>query len=199
MWNMVDCPDESAKAESQVLASGNSFRFHSAERLVPLVHSVDDEFCVGRENRKHQLVLTVADQAMAGPSSIQFVAHEAVVDNLPCDPLKEGVCAFHTSDCVGGSTDKAFAEVVCQDRFLRLVCHHFNWGTGRLILWHSTGMVKKGPMISSKKAQHGRNGRRKLIWRAGLWRLRGCDTMPPWRKRRLTPWFVVVGPNGSRL
>jgi len=134
MWNMLDCPDVSAMAESQVLASGNSFRFHSAERLVPLVHSVEDDFCVRRDNRKHQLVLTVADQAMAGPNSTQFVAHEAVVDNLACDPLKEGVCAFHVSDCVGGSTDKAFAEVVCQDRFLRLVRHHFNWGTGRLIL-----------------------------------------------------------------
>ena len=71
---------------------------------------------------------------MAGPGSIQFVAHEAVVDNLVCDPLKEGVCEFHVVDCGGGSSGKAFPEVVCQDRFLRLVHHHFNWGTGRLIL-----------------------------------------------------------------
>ena len=134
MWNMLDCPDVSVLANSQVLASGNSFRFHSAERLVPLVHSVEDGFCLRRDHREHRLVLTVADQAMAGPNSIQYVAHEAVVDNLPFDPLQEGVCAFHISDCVGASTDKAFREVVCQDRFLRLVRHHFNWGTGRLIL-----------------------------------------------------------------
>eukprot|EP00974_Lingulodinium_polyedra_P019871 1921094-Lingulodinium_polyedra.AAC.1 len=70
---------------------------------------------------------------MVGPGSIEFTTHEAVVDRLPNDPLKEGVCAFHVVDCCGGSTDKAFPEVVCQDRFLRLVRHHFHWGTGRLI------------------------------------------------------------------
>ena len=86
MWSMLDCPDVSAKAGAEVSASGNSFRFHAAERLVPLVHSVEDDFLLGRNNCKHCLILTLADQAMAGPGSIQLVAHEAVVDNLVCDP-----------------------------------------------------------------------------------------------------------------
>ena len=118
MWSMLDCPDVNAQS-SHVLASGNSFRFHSSERLVPLVHSVEDDFRLRRNARKHRVVSAMADQAMAGPSSIRFVAHEAVVDNIAYDPLKEGVCTFHVSDCVGASVDKAFQEVLCQDRFLR--------------------------------------------------------------------------------
>ena len=134
VWNMLDAADVGAAPQSQALASGSSFRFHSAERLVPLVHSVEGEFKLSRDVREHRLVSTVADQAIAGPGSIRFVAHEAVVDNLLPDPLKEGVCAFHVVDCAGGASDKAFAEVEIQDRFLRLVRHHFNWGTGRVIL-----------------------------------------------------------------
>eukprot|EP00974_Lingulodinium_polyedra_P093319 9039286-Lingulodinium_polyedra.AAC.1 len=48
MWCMLDSPD--VGAHSQVLASGNSFRFHSAERLVPLVHATENEFRLRREN-----------------------------------------------------------------------------------------------------------------------------------------------------
>ena len=133
VWEMLDAVDVGAAAESP-LASGSSFRFHSAERLVPLVHSVELQFSIAPEVREHRVVLTVADQAMAGPGSIRFVEHEAVVDKLKHDPLKEGICAFHVVDCAGAMSDRAFPEVVCQDRFLRLLRHHFHWGTGRIIL-----------------------------------------------------------------
>ena len=95
---------------------------------------MEHAFAITRSVREHRLVLTVADQAMAGPGSIRFVEHEAVVDKLEHDALKEGVCAFHAVDCAGAGSDRAFPEVEYQDRFLRLVRHHFKWGTGRIIL-----------------------------------------------------------------
>ena len=117
------------------------------------MHSVEGEFKLSCDVREHRLVSTVADQAIAGPGSIRFVAHEAVVDNLLPDPLKEGVCAFHVVDCAGGASDKMFAEVVLQDRFLRLVRHHFNWGTGRVILRSiAEEWSKKADRLSSEAA-----------------------------------------------
>ena len=56
------------------------------------MRSVEGGFKLSRDVREHRLVSTVADQAIAGPGSIGFVAHEAVVDKLWPDPSKK-VCA----------------------------------------------------------------------------------------------------------
>ena len=59
VWYMLDAVDVGAAPQSQALASGSSFRFHSAERLVPLVHSVEDNFKLSRDVCEHRLFLTV--------------------------------------------------------------------------------------------------------------------------------------------
>ena len=56
VWNMLDAVDVGAAPQSQALASGSSFRFHSAERLVPFVHSVEGGFKLSRDVREHRLV-----------------------------------------------------------------------------------------------------------------------------------------------
>jgi len=62
------------------------------------------------------------------------VRYEATVDAAQLGPLEEGTCACHVVDCSGASVGKQFPEVARQDRFLRLLRHHFNFGAGKLML-----------------------------------------------------------------
>ena len=43
------------------------------------------------------------------------------------------MCKFHVTDGVGTNNDKQYEETVAFDRLLRLIRHHFGWGTGNLI------------------------------------------------------------------
>ena len=79
MWNMLDCPDVSALTNSQVLASGNSFRFHSAERLVPLVHSVEDGYVLDSVAESD---LTRAAESLGIPFRERGVDGPVVVSHL---------------------------------------------------------------------------------------------------------------------
>ena len=60
--------------------------------------------------------------------------HEAELDGDGFNVLREGVCAFHSSDNAAGACDRSFAEAMLHDKFLRLVHAGFAWGTGRFIL-----------------------------------------------------------------
>ena len=55
------------------------------------------------------------------------------MENLPVKPLAEGVCKFHITDGVGSNVDKLYGETSIFDRLLRLIRHHFAYGTGNLI------------------------------------------------------------------
>ena len=83
---------------------------------------------VFRDDRAYRLVLTVGDQAIQGPGSIQFTRKEREVDSLPPDPLTEAVCKFHIVDGAGGHVDSHFQETVIFDRLLRLIRCHLHSG-----------------------------------------------------------------------
>ena len=133
IWNIVDC----CPVEQCLLAVGSkrgNFRFHSAEQLVQLVHQREAVFKISKGDRARRVVRTVADGAIAGPNSAKFVKHECAVDGVAFNPLKEGVCAFHSADNAFAASDRQFPEARCHDCFLRLVRTSFAFGTGRLIL-----------------------------------------------------------------
>ncbi len=79
-------------------------------------------------------MLTVADQAIQGPGSVQFTTLERNLDGLPPDPLAEAVCKCHIADGAGCGVDKRYGETFVFDRLLRLIRRHFAFGTGDLIL-----------------------------------------------------------------
>ena len=107
------------------------------------VHDVEARYGFHRDDRAVRVVATVADQDIQGPGSIRFCEKERLVDNLPPDPLSEGICKFHISDGVGGAVDRAFLETITHHRLLRLVRRHFAWGTGKLIFSSNCSQVRK--------------------------------------------------------
>ena len=133
MYSLLGCPSLGGK-----LASGSStdrkevFRTHGASKLVELVHSCESRMRIHRLDRVLRLAMTMADGAIQGPGSIQLEAHEAAVDRR--ERLHEGVCQFHRLDGAGNLTDSLFPATSAFDRFLRLVCQRFRFGTGALIL-----------------------------------------------------------------
>ena len=75
-----------------------------------VVHAVEQSLGIARSDRAWRIACTVADQAIQGPGSTQFSAHECQVDGLPEDSLAVGVCKFHIVDGVGCRVDQRFAE-----------------------------------------------------------------------------------------
>ena len=110
------------------------FGFHKAKQLVKIVHDTEKSYHIYTRDRSLRLVITVADQAIQGPGSVQFSQEEARVDNVPEQPLGAGTCKFHIADGVGSAVDKRFRETSLFDQLLRLIRRHFAWGTGNLIL-----------------------------------------------------------------
>merc|ERR1711994_791046 len=74
----------------------------------------------------------MADGAIQGPGSTYFEEHEASVDRR--NKRHVGVCQFHRLDNAGGATDKQLKVTALYDRLLRLVRHHFGFGTGMVIM-----------------------------------------------------------------
>ena len=137
-WALLGCPCLeyiSEAASRQPLATGEQcFGFHKAKQLVKIVHSTEKSYHIQRLDRKMRLVVTVADQAIQGPGSVQFSREEARVDGVFEQPLGAGTCKFHIADGVGAGVDKRFRETTLFDQLLRLIRRHFAWGTGNLIL-----------------------------------------------------------------
>jgi hypothetical protein len=113
---------------------GQIFGAHKAPQMVRTVHALENSYCIHRDDRAVRLVLSVADQAIQGPGSIHFTAHERDVDALHTDSLSEAICKFHIADGVGDYVDRHFQETVLYDRLLRLLRRQFAFGTGKLIL-----------------------------------------------------------------
>ena len=111
---------------------GGSMRTHSAPKLVDLVHGCEARMHVRRDDRVLRLAMTMADGAIQGPGSTYFEEHEASVDRR--NKRHVGVCQFHRLDNAGGATDKQFKVTALYDRLLRLVRHHFGFGTGMVIM-----------------------------------------------------------------
>ena len=135
--HLLGCPvvEGAAMANgSNTLASGSNFRFHSADALVPLVHTVEARYGISTEGRRARLALTLGDGAICGPGSINFVRWESELEGDAYNGLREGPCAFHGSDNAFAECDRHFPEAILHDRFLRQVHSCFAWGTGRLIL-----------------------------------------------------------------
>ena len=145
-WELLGCPclekmcESAAAGGAKGAASGAAngagtsvCGFHKSPQMVQAVHGIEARYQIEREDRALRLVSCVGDQAIQGPGSIRFSEHERLVDNLPPDPLSEGICKFHVSDGVGGATDRAFRETIVYDQLLRLIRRHFAWGTGKLI------------------------------------------------------------------
>ena len=136
-WSVLDCWPVEQHIASRSLAvgsKGGNFRFHGAEQLVAITHKVEAAYRIAKADRMRRLVRTVADGAIAGPGSAQFVKQEALVDGLVHNPLKEGVCSFHAADNAFAVVDRQFPETCNHDCFLRMVKSAFGYGTGRLIL-----------------------------------------------------------------
>ena len=68
------------------------FRFHSAERLVRMVHAVENSLLLKTPDRRHRLAMTMADGAIQGPGSVGFEEEEAKVDRRHGLPV--GVASF---------------------------------------------------------------------------------------------------------
>ena len=104
-WSLLGCPcleytgkplapEDHARSAS---ASGSQhFGFHKAPQLVKAVHAVGQSLGIARSDRAWRIACTVADQAIQGPGSTQFSAHECQVDGLPEDSLAVCVCASST-------------------------------------------------------------------------------------------------------
>ena len=137
-WALLGCPCLEYipdAASGQPLATGEQcFGFHKAKQLVKIVHSTEKSYHIQRLDRKMRLVVTVADQAIQGPGSVQFSREEARIDGVVEQPLGAGTCKFHIADGVGAGVDKRFRETTLFDQLLRLIRRHFAWGTGNLIL-----------------------------------------------------------------
>ena len=112
----------------------NSASGFKAKQLVKIVHDTEKSYHIYARDRSLRLVITVADQAIQGPGSVQFSQEEARVDNVPEQPLGAGTCKSHIADGVGSAVDKRFRETSLFDQLLRLIRRHFAWGTGNLIL-----------------------------------------------------------------
>jgi hypothetical protein len=138
-WPLLDCPclENIQTSQDKGVAVGTVpkrwFGFHSAEQMIKVVHKVEKSFRIAQEDRAFRLLVTVADQAIQGEGSIRFTQKERSGDGLAHDPLGEGVCKFHVTDGVGTNNDKQYEEIGVFDRLLRLIRHHFGWGTGNLI------------------------------------------------------------------
>ena len=140
-WCLLGCPCLEANLGCANAANGaplnthgQIFGAHKAPQMVRTVHALEHSYAMHRDDRAVRLVLSVADQAIQGPGSIHFTAHERDVDALPGDALSEGICKFHIVDGVGDSVDRHYQETVLYDRLLRLLRRQFAFGTGKLIL-----------------------------------------------------------------
>jgi hypothetical protein len=139
-WALLGCPclehTEQASPDNSAAAvgAGPIFGFHKARQLIRAVHAVEATYHINKLDRGFRQVLTVADQAIQGPGSVQFTPLERKLDGLPPDPLAEAVCKFHIADGVGCGVDKRYGETFVFDRLLRLIRRHFAFGTGDLIL-----------------------------------------------------------------
>ena len=107
------------------------FTSHGAERLVALVHHAEAQFNFGDAVRRLRFALTVADGATEGPFSINFAHHEAKVMNVEYNHACSHSCEFHVEDHDGADTDMAFPLALGFDQLLRLVRHHFAFGSGK--------------------------------------------------------------------
>ena len=130
--NLNECKDSAGQAAANG-ATETFFGFHKSPQMVRTVHQLEATYGFHRDDRALRVVSTIADQAIQGPGSIRFSEQERLIDNLPPDPLSEGICRFHIADGVGGAVDRAFGETITYDRMLRLIRRHFAWGTGKLI------------------------------------------------------------------
>ena len=110
------------------------FGFHKARRMVGVVHALEAQYRINRDDRAARLAVTVADQAIQGHGSIRFTEEECRVDGLVVDPLSLGICKFHEVDWVGHCVASQFEECEIFDRLQRLLRRHFAFGTGKLIL-----------------------------------------------------------------
>ena len=108
------------------------FRFHSAEKLVRMVHAVENSVLLKPLDHRYRLAMTMADGAIQGPGSVGFEEEEAKVDKRHGLPV--GVCQCHRLDNAGSHADRQFPITLVYDRFLRLLRRSFGFGTGVLIL-----------------------------------------------------------------
>ena len=119
------------------------FRFHSAEKLVRMVHAVENSLLLKPPDRRHRLAMTMADGAIQGPGSVGFEREEAKVDKRHGLPV--GGCQFHRLDRAGYHADQQFPITLVYDRFLRLIRRSFGFGTGVLIFaGHGNGIRSFG-------------------------------------------------------
>ena len=86
------------------------FGFHKAAQIVQSVHQVEHTHHISKRDRQFRMVVTVADQAIQGPGSVQFSREECRVDQLSEDPIAIGICRFHVSDGSGAAVDNMFRE-----------------------------------------------------------------------------------------
>ena len=129
------------------------FGFHKAPQIVRSVHQVEAAHHIGKADRQLRVVLTVADQAIQGPGSVQFSREECKVEGRIEDPIAIGICRFHIADGVGAAVDKQFAETSLFDQLLRLIRRHFAFGTGHLILTSvATRFARMASEIESEAA-----------------------------------------------
>ena len=66
------------------------FRFHSAEKLVRMVHAVENSLLLKPPDRRHRLAMTMAGGAIQGPGSVGFEEEEAKVDKRHGLPVGGG-------------------------------------------------------------------------------------------------------------
>ncbi|NBR24882.1 MAG: hypothetical protein EBU08_14140 [Micrococcales bacterium] len=116
------------------LACATFFGFHKATQIVQSVHHVEHSHHIYKRDRQFRMAVTVADQAIQGPGSVQFSREECRVDQTAEDPIAIGICRFHISDGLGVAVDNMFRETSLFDQLQRLVRRYFAWGTGHLIL-----------------------------------------------------------------
>ena len=108
-WALLGCPCleaselSSAVDDASTVAHGENTicGFHKALRMVTVVHSLEKQYHIHRDDRAARLVLTIGDQAIQGPGSIGFTKEEFRRDAIQADPLSEAICKFHIADGIG--------------------------------------------------------------------------------------------------
>ena len=92
------------------------FRFHSAEKLVRMVHAVENSLLLKPPDRRHRLAMTMAGGAIQGHGSVVFEEEEANVYNILGLPV--GVASFiawigQATMRIGSSPSHACATGFC--------------------------------------------------------------------------------------
>lgn len=124
-WALIGIPCLEYRAEKTAIGVPNPacatfFGFHKATQIVQSVHHVEHSHHIYKRDRQFRMAVTVADQAIQGPGSVQFSREECRVDQTAEDPIAIGICRF------ASRTEWVSQLTTCSEKHLCLI-NSYGW------------------------------------------------------------------------